>query len=179
MNFIGKIAIIGNISGTRIYNITNQNVGYIFGISNHSEVLNTIRRNVSLISRNVPSVDLANRSSPKVNFLLYTDGSDYDTSIPGWVWQWEKRSIIVVGADVILGQDTIGYDTDPDRAIIALKDATGKGGNIIIQSNVKRIYSFLYAEGSLYSGEKPPSSPIYSYVSSGAWNIPAKQLYVK
>ena len=102
MNFIGKIAIIGNISGTRIYNMTNQNVGYVFGITNHSEILNTIRKNVSLISRNVAPADLTNPFGTKVNFLLYNSASDYDTSIPGWTWPTTKRSIIVIGADVIL-----------------------------------------------------------------------------
>ena len=138
-----------------------------------------IRKNISLISRNVPSADLVNQYSTKVDFLLYTNGTDYDTSVGGWAWPSLKDSIIVVGSDIILGQGVIGSDTKPNRAMIALKDAAGNGGNIIINSNVKRIYSFLYAEGSLYSGEKPTSNPIYSYVSSGAWNIPANQLYVK
>ncbi len=127
VNFIGKIAIIGNISGTRIYNIANQNVGYIFGITNHAEILNVIRKNISLISRNVPSADLVNQYSSKVDFLLYTDGSDYDTSGGGWTWPSLKDAIIVVGGDIILGQSIIGSDMKPNRAIIALKDASGNG----------------------------------------------------
>ena len=37
------------------------------------------------------------------------------------------------------------------RSIIALKDKNGSGGNIIINNEVKRIYAFLYAEGSIFS----------------------------
>lgn len=36
------------------------------------------------------------------------------------------------------GQSPIG--------LIALKDASGNGGNIIISKNTKRIYAYMYAE---------------------------------
>ena len=65
LNFIGKIAVIGNIAGTRIYNLPNQQMGYIFSSINHAEMLNTIRKNIALISRNIPAVDLAD---PNNNF---------------------------------------------------------------------------------------------------------------
>jgi hypothetical protein len=44
--------------------------------------------------------------------------------------------------------DTIPKDTavKKPRAIIALKDASGNGGNIYISSNVKNIYASLIAE---------------------------------
>jgi hypothetical protein len=66
------------------------------------------------------------------------------------------------------------------KALIALKDANGNGGNVIITNAVERIYAFIYAEGSIYSGEKATTTdPIVPYILSGAWNIPAQQLYIK
>ncbi len=59
VNFIGKIAIIGNIAGTRIYNMTNQNVGYVYNTINQASILNTIRKNIALVSRNISSANLA------------------------------------------------------------------------------------------------------------------------
>lgn len=179
VNFIGKIAVIGNIAGSRIYNMTNQNVGYVFSNISQAEILNTIRKNIAIVSRNVPLASLV--SGVWVNFIYQKwQAYDYDTSF-GWIWPAGKRSIVVEGRDIILNQNTIGDPsvTQP-RAIIALKDTNGNGGNVIITKNVNRIYSFIYAEGSVYSGEKPNTTdPITSYISSGAWNIPAQQIYIK
>lgn len=61
---------------------------------------------------------------------------------------------------------------------MAFKDHDGNGGNIIISDKVKQIYAFLYAEGSIFSGEKV-AGVINPYVASGALNIPARQLYIK
>ncbi len=144
------MAIIGNIAGTRIFNVTNQQVGYVFSSINQAEMLNIIRKNIALISRNADVADLANPASPKFNFFIHRD-SDYDTSVGGWTWPNGKRSIIVIGGDVILGQSQIGLDTETDRAIIVLKNDAGSGGNIIIKDVVGRIYGLLYAEGSIYS----------------------------
>ncbi len=177
LNFIGKIAVIGNIAGTRIYNLPNQQVGYIFSSINHAEILNTIRKNIALISRNVASVDLVDSFSTKFDFMIQ-NGSDYDTSTPWWTWPAAKRSIIITGADIILDQAQIGIDTSAERALIALKDVNGNGGNIIITQNVERIYWFLYAEGVIYSGEKS-AGVIVPYVGSWVWNIPASQLYIR
>ncbi len=72
--------MIGNIAGTRIYNLPNQQVGYIFSSINHSEILNTIRKNIALISRNIPDADLTS-SSNIFDFFVHKS-SDYDTSVP-------------------------------------------------------------------------------------------------
>ncbi len=177
LNFIGKIAIIGNIAGTRIYNVVNQQVGYVFSTINQAEMLNIIRKNIALITRNANPNDLTDALGTKFNFLVHT-GSDYDTSWGGWTWPANKKSIIVIGGDVILWQSEIGLDTQADRAIIVLKNEEGSGGNIIIKDLVGRIYSFLYAEGSIYSWEKV-GDQIIPYVGTWVWNIPWNQLYLK
>lgn len=181
LNFIGKIAVIGNIAGTRIYNLPNQQVGYIFSSINHAEMLNTIRKNIALISRNIPDTDL---EDPANNFRFFVHkSSDYDTSLGWWIWPAGKKTIIVEGHDLILDSNTypyeIGTDTDANRAFIIIKDANGNGGNVFIWENVKRIYSFIYAEGTIYSGYKTFTGVITPYVSLWVWNIPLNQLYIK
>lgn len=177
VNFIGKIAVIGNISGTRVFNMTQQNFSTIFGITNHAEILNGIRKNLALLTRNISDTDLSDELGTRTN-LLVKKNQDIDGTVPGWIWPSNKKTLVTIGGDVLLSSPTVGYDTDPTRAIIALKDENGNGGNIVIGEDVKRIYGFLYAEWSIYSGEKR-SGQIWSYVESGALNIPANQLYLR
>ena len=114
-------------------------------------MLNTIRKNIALISRNIPDADLTDKDNPDFPFFVHKS-SDYDTSGFGWIWPPEKKTIIVQGHDLIL--DTlpgdpitrIGNDADANRAFIVLKDENGNGGNVFIGENVKQIYSFIYAE---------------------------------
>ena len=180
LNFIGKIAIVWNIAGTRIYNLPNQQLGYIFSSINHAEMLNTIRKNIALISRNIPAVNSADPNditNPNNNFefFIHKWPSDYDTP-GGWIWPPSKRTIIVTGKDVVLSVTQVGDSTIADRALIVLKDNNGSGWNIIIDGNVKQIYAFIYAEGTIYSADKTTKVP---YVGSGVWNIPQNQLYIK
>lgn len=177
LNFIWRIAIIGNIAGTRIFNVTNQQVGYIFSSINHSDMLNTIRKNIALISRNANPAELADPFDPKFNFLI-SRNTDYDTSVPWWTWPSSKKSLIIIGWDVILDQEEIGLANE-NRAIIVLKNDSGSGGNIIIGENVDRINAFLYAEGTIYSGYKTATGLIVPYVEKWVWNIPGNQLYIK
>lgn len=180
LNFIGKIAIIGNIAGTRIYNITNQNVGYVFDNINQAEILNTIRKNIALASRNISS---ANLNVWWWTDFIYQKSPTYDYRADlWWIWPSWERSIIVEWRDIILDRTDIRDFSNPNtpKAIIALKDSVWNGWNIVITENVERIYAFIYAEWSIYSGEKASETdPIVSYVQSWAWSIPAQQLYIK
>lgn len=178
VNFVWKIAIIGNIAGTRIYNITNQNVWYVFNSINQAEILNTIRKNIALASRNIPNASLMAGSGIE---FVYKKNPSFDHSTFFDPWPINARSIIIEWKDIIIDSVEVGdpLSTRP-KALIALKDANGSGWNIVITKNVERIYAFLYAEGSIYSGEKTTTTdPIVSYISSWAWNIPAQQLYIK
>lgn len=177
LNFIWRIAIIWNIAGTRIFNVTNQQVGYIFSSINHSEMLNRIRKNVALLTRNANPAELADPFDTKFNYLVHK-GSDYDTSAPWWIWPASKKSIIVIWWDMILDQAIIGSDTDTEKALIVLKDELGNGWNIIISEDVGRIYSFIYAEWSIYSGYKTATGLIVPYIGVWVWNIPWNQLYI-
>jgi len=180
VNFIGRIAIVGNIAGSRIYNMTNQNVGYVFNSINQADILNTIRKNIAIASRNIPSANLT--SGAGIDFLYLKNGSDYYIDTLSADPLDTERAVIVEGADIILGKqyiNTNGSTTDTPKALIALKDENGNGGNIIITRDVERIYAFIYAEWSIYSWEKPLGDPITPYIASGAWNIPAQQLYIR
>ena len=82
--------------------------------------------------------------------------------------------------DINAGTDAVAW-AKPAIALIALKDpVTGNGGNIVISDRVKRIYAYMYAEESVFSGEKATSaSPIIKYSNNGIWNIPQNQLYIR
>jgi hypothetical protein len=175
VNFIGKIAIIGNIAGTRIFELPNQNVGYVYTTTNHASIMNTINKNLSIMSRNISDSILSDELSG-LDFLV-TKSSDYIFDF-NKAWPTNKRTIAVIGRDIILDQADINPGATVTRWLIALKDANGSGGNIIITEKVKRIYSYIYAEGSIYSGEKV-SGNIIPYVNSWALNMPTNQLYIK
>lgn len=71
------------------------------------------------------------------------------------------ETIIVKGKDIIVDSDFNATSenknsTSPKnmKALIALKDQNGNGGNIYITKNVKKIYAYIIAEGSVFSGEK-------------------------
>lgn len=132
------------------------------------------------MTRNIDDATLANPLS-SFDFLIKKD-DDYVFDFAA-TWPTGKKTIAVIGHDIVLSPAStanyIGSDDGIPRALIALKDGNGNGGNIIISENVKRIYSFVFAEGSIFSGEKTATGLVDSYVSRGAWNIPPNQLYLK
>lgn len=76
---------------------------------------------------------------------------------------------------------TTGENSFPDaghmKAIIALKDENGNGGNVYITENVKKIYAYIVAEGSVFSGYKTATDTV-SYIENGPFAAPTRQLYV-
>jgi hypothetical protein len=123
VNFISKIAIVGNIAGSRVFSVqnnatTNQDVGYSYKTINHADILNLIRKNVALISRNISDSDLANENNTLDFFIKKTDYTPGSGDLPN-----RKRSAIVIGADIILTQAYINstiWDKSP-IGLIALK----------------------------------------------------------
>jgi hypothetical protein len=104
VNFIGKIAIIGNIAGTRIFELPNQNVGYVYTTTNHASIMNTINKNLSIMSRNIADSVLSDELSG-LDFLV-TKSSDYIFDF-NKAWPTNKRTIAVIGRDIILDQADI------------------------------------------------------------------------
>jgi hypothetical protein len=93
VQFVGKIAIIGNIAGTRIFELPNQNVGYTFNVTSHASIMNSIRKNISIMSRNVSDSVLGDASSG-FNFIVKKD-SDYEFTY-GATWPVGKKTIVVI-----------------------------------------------------------------------------------
>ncbi len=184
INFVSRIAIVGNIAGSRVFSVennslVNQDVGYSYTTINHARLLDLIRKNIAIMSRNISDTDLVDINSPH-NFIIQKDGTDFP--IDGW---WSvlsingKRTVVVIGWDIILDMPIINaLDwSDKNIALIALKDSAGNGGNIIITDKVKRIYAYMYAEGTVYSGIKWAN--IDPYTDGGIWNIPKWQLFIR
>lgn len=76
IEFIGKIAVIGNIAGTRIFDLPNQNIGYIFNLSRHAAVISTIKQNIALMTRNI-SNSVLNDPGSSLSFILEKN-NDYE-----------------------------------------------------------------------------------------------------
>lgn len=183
INFVSKIAIVWNIAGSRIFSVennatVNQDVWYSYTTVNHANILNLIKKSISIISRNISDADLASLTSPH-NFLIYKSIPTYNMDF-WWITPLTKRSIIVIGWDILIDKAIINAENWTNKPIwlIALKDNNGSGWNVIITDKVKQIYAFIYAEWTVYSGEKPAAT-IVPYTDSWIWFIPKWQLYIR
>ena len=143
-----------------------------------------IRKNIALMTRNVSDSDLDPvATDTKFDFIIrkWSDLRIELSSLTPYLTAG-KRSLIVIGWDIVINDVDVNSLAWSNRTIglIALKDASGNGGDIIISDQVKRIYAYLYAEGTIFSGEKASSvSPIVKYSNTGIWNIPQNQLYIR
>lgn len=84
INFVSRIAIVGNIAGSRVFSVennslVNQDVGYSYTTINHARLLDLIRKNIAIMSRNISDADLIDVNSPH-NFLIRKDGGDFPIS---------------------------------------------------------------------------------------------------
>lgn len=185
INFVSRIAIVGNIAGSRVFSvqnnsIVNQDVWYSYNTVNHSNILNMLRKNIALMSRNISDTDLLSASSI-YDFVIikWADLRINEALLIPYI-TGKKRSIIVIWWDIILSWVDINSSAWANKniALIALKDNSGSGWNIVIQENVKRIYAYMYAEWTVYSWEKP-GTIILPYTDEWIWNIPKWQLYIR
>lgn len=206
VNFIGKVAILGNIAGTKVFEVANksgyknQDVGYTYSTVQHAPILNQIRGNVARLTRNLKITDGLATNAPH-NWFLYNNQKDYClggsnpnpcngysniaslSTIPD-----DAKTIIVKGKDIIIDGD-INNTTDNINStnptamkwIIALKDDNGNGWNIYITKNASQIYAYIFAEWSIFSGEKESDGKTVKYIESGdvgTSGLPVNQLYI-
>ncbi len=108
-----------------------------------ANTLNLLRKNSALLSRS-----RANYST--TDYIVFNTGTDAHID---QAMMAGKRAIIVVGSDAIITENLTGSDLKP-RAIIALADSNGSGGNIIIENGVRDIYASLLSDRALISGTK-------------------------
>lgn len=133
-----------------------------------STYINTIRKNIALLTRNATTqlnTSVSNNRFNTTRTLWRSAIYKNTTSDPRQIrlsYQTIKSemdadtidSVIVIGWDVYIDQavnDTTSYKNRGPKAIIAIKDEYNRWGNIYIQWNITRIYASLIAEWSVYS----------------------------
>lgn len=198
-SFIGKVKVLGSIGSSNnavsglVY---NQERGIEF--AKYSAVLNELRKNIFIRSRNL-TTDAQNKNFNTVKNigenLFYINSSDSvkEVKITEKNGSWSVgnikipdavRSIVVIGGDVVIegniSQNPINPNA-PSKMIITIKDDKNLGGNIFIHKDVKKIYSSLIAENSIFSGEGNDAGDdkYYNDASEEVAKIPQNQLYVK
>jgi len=135
INFISRIVIIGNIAGSRVFSVvnsgtTNQDVGYSYNTINHSNMLDLIRRNVALMTRNVTDTMLMDYSS-QLDFVLFKNQDfriDLSGGSIGSFITSKKKTLIVQGGDIVIDDERVNAANwdDAPIALIALKGTDGK-----------------------------------------------------
>jgi hypothetical protein len=198
---IGKVKVIGNLGGNRIFNTIYDLDGKISPATT-TKIMNEIRKNVSLVTRNLPAnkinttlatyrifdsantVSIGNKlvfenTTPTVARVNYTSNikprltSIFPTDEPIY-------SVIAIGADIYIDDSVALQNDGKPRVLIALKNDAGVGGNIYISGLVPQIYSSLIAEGSLYSWDFSASTTpiLYNDDAGNLFKIPNRQLYI-
>lgn len=190
--FIGKVAIFGAIGWSKTFNVLYQ-VGGTFNNASMISLVNLVRKNVSILQRNAGAKinnNLSGASPISFNksMMFRIDSNPGNGFLPYSLIQTAfdndlDRSLIVIGADIYIDTGvTIPALLSQSRAIIALKNDNGEGGNIYIKWSVKYIESVLFAEKTIYSGEELYAgtlSPYYITKKSLFLDIPRTQLYIK
>lgn len=124
----------------------------ITGWENRIDLINTIRKNTTTLSRN----------RNNYNDVDYTiTGSNINIDNSSFT---DKRTIAVVGGDITITND-INSRNNP-LTLVALADENGNGGNIIIHGDVKDIHSSLISERSITSSWSDNQLYIRGLVSS-------------
>lgn len=154
------------------------------------------------ITRNIEINDALATSVPHSKFL-YGQGKDYcfGNSCPGENYTINKdtllrddvETIIVKGGNVIIDMDINNTDHNKNsenpekmKGIIVLRDENGKGGDVYITKNVNQIYAYVFAEGSVFSGEKNTDGTYRKYIvpenpmdiGLPTAGLPMRQLYI-
>lgn len=129
----------------------SREIGWYSGIKSDRQVrvdfLNTLRKNITLLTRNRVEYSQANFSHT---------GSDIHIGNAHFA---SKRTIIAEGWDITIDENITGHDTP--LAIISLRNPqTGSGGTITIHSGVTDIHATLIAEASISSSG---SNQLYIY----------------
>lgn len=135
----------------QIFGQTNTSLGLI-GWENRIDLINTIRKNTTLFSRNRTSYNDVDYLIQSGNITI--DETSFDT----------KRTIISIWGDITISTGVI--DRNHPLSIIALTDSGGVGGNIIIDGAVRDIHSSLIAEHAITSGISDNQLYIHGLVSS-------------
>ena len=114
---VGAIIVKNNKIIARAYNQKEEKTD----TTKHAEIMNSVHKNIALLSRNIDKATLRNELS-SFNFLVDKTNDilfDFNRS-----WPLNKRTLVVIGHDIILDQENINPNPEnfPSRSLIALKD---------------------------------------------------------
>jgi hypothetical protein len=173
--FEWRVKVLGSIGGNSAFD-TFTALGSRFNASLMNETLQRIRKNVSLLTRNVT----VSPTVKQVNNTIFIKGNvSYSairtsTSFPSDTID----SLIVIGGDLIIDADVLEPVVRKNpKGIIVLKNEAGVGGNIIVTNAVKKIESSIFTEGSLYSGDS--KSDLYNDTTLEVTTLGENQLYIR
>ena len=183
--FEWRVKIIGNIGGNSAFN-TLTALGSRFNASLMNDTLQGVRKNVSLLTRNIPTqyANAFTDTTPQSlsNKLIYVNTSStvstlvYTGSMVGEFPTSNTDSLILIGGDLIIDADIINTGTKA-KGIIVLKNEAWVGGNIIVTNSVQKIQSSIFTEGSLYSGNS--KSDLYNDTTAEVATLGENQLYIR
>ncbi len=183
--FEWRVKVLGNIWGQTSFD-TFYALGARFNASLMNDTLNRIRKNVSLLSRNL-SDTLSNTSFDwstsntlwnKLFFINKTNiektivYSNISTTFPSS----SVDSLIIIWGDLIIDRDILDTTWSLPKGIIILKNEDWIGGNIIVQNTVKKIESSIFTQWSLYSGNT--KTDLYNDTIQEITTLWENQLYI-
>ncbi len=197
---IGKVKVLGNLWGNRIYNTIYDLNGKISPATTN-KIVNEVRKNVALVTRNLGNkINTAlisnnvfdNADTKSVGNKLVFENTwaivarvNYDSSIKSRMENASTLdepiySVIAIGADIYIDYSVVPQDDWHPRVMIALKNSAWVGGNIYIDGGITRIKSSLVAERSIYSGEYSVwgVKTVYNDDAGNLFKIPNRQLYI-
>lgn len=190
--FIGRVKILGTLDGDKAFETFNNAVGIQYNASLMNQMLNKVRKNVSLLTRNMNSTyeNPFNTAPPKalgnkifyinnsntapINPLKYSDVSSFPSSFPSS----SVDSLILIWWDIVIDNNII----EPlikkyPKGIVVLKNEKWIGWNIYISPDVKVIESSLFAEGTIYSWTD--KDHIVNTTIQQVASLPENQLYIR
>jgi hypothetical protein len=170
--FQWRVRVIGTIGGNSAFD-TFYSAGTRFNASAYNATLNQMRKNIALLTRNISF----SNDRKIVNNTIFIRGdkkySDIQLDFPSS----SIDSLIIIGGDLIIDTDLKSTDTIHPKGIIVMKDESGKGGNVVVQENVKKIQASIFAEGTLYSGNT--ATDLYNDTTEKILNLSSNQLYIQ
>ena len=179
--FKNKVKILGNIGGSKSYDMEYA-LGTKFDTTNTAWVINSIRKNIAILTRSLPAgkMNTTPATSNKFNNILYykIPSNSIVSGVNVKMNTNDSRSLIVEWGDIYIDTDIEkNLSVDLARSIISVKDTDGNGWNIYIKWDVKNIYASLVAEGSIYSWD-PTASILYNDTTAKLTQLPKYQLYI-
>lgn len=178
IGFSSRVKILWNIWGSKTFEAF-QDYGSKFDIAHFNKVLQQIRKNVWLLTRNL-SWDYLNGIKPVRDALIFQVSwwpPVRVSEIFSTIQRYDVRSLIVIGTDLIIDLDYTWLSWSSSRGIIVLKNDEWYGGDVYITREVWLIQAMIFAEWSLMSGES--KTDLYNDTAIKITSLPNRQLYIR